>query len=238
MKPLLSIIIPVYQETAGILATLHHLCQLSFPFSWEIVVSDGEPARTTISHIANHAKNLLTKHKLTLVSSVKGRGPQLNAGAQKSCGQLLLFLHADTLIDQKAVDSLAMAYLKEKRTGRFCGAFDLRIRSSKKGFRMIEKTASYRSRITRIPYGDQGIFMSRNLFDRIGGYPDTPIMEDVGIMSRIKALNIPPVFIPRPVSTSARRWETEGVIYTTCRNWVLISLYLAGVSPGRLARFY
>jgi hypothetical protein len=118
------------------------------------------------------------------------------------------------------------------------GAFDLEIQSDKNIFRLIEKTASIRSRLTRIPYGDQAIFLKKELFDSIGGFKDIPVMEDVELMRRIKKAGLNIKFIRRRVLTASRRWEKEGIIYCTLRNWTLIILYLLGVSPEKLKKFY
>jgi hypothetical protein len=118
------------------------------------------------------------------------------------------------------------------------GAFDLEIKSKKRIFRLIERAASIRSRLTRIPYGDQAIFLKKSFFDQIGGFKDIPIMEDVELMQRVKKAGQKIKFIPRKVWTAARRWEKEGIVYCTLRNWILISLYMFGVSPEKLNKFY
>ena len=118
------------------------------------------------------------------------------------------------------------------------GAFDLAIDSDKPAFRLIEKAASLRSRMTRIPYGDQVIFIRKGEFRELGGFRDIPIMEDVDIMRRIKKRKGRICIIGKAVRTSPRRWEKEGIVYTTLRNWLLITLYLFGVRPEKLVRFY
>jgi hypothetical protein len=160
----------------------------------------------------------------------------MNTGAGYAKGELMLFLHADTVIDETAWRLLRSEC--GHRAKLCCGAFDLKIASSKKVFRVIEKVASLRSRVTRLPYGDQGIFVGRDLFDRVSGYPDWPLMEDVELMRRIGRKHVRPVIFRHAVQTSARRWESRGVAYTTARNWVLILLFFAGVPPHRLAKFY
>ncbi len=236
----LSIIIPVYRETLRICPRVDQLLGLELPRDVEIIIVDGEPGAPTLSHL-KRSRSL--PPFVIPVESEKGRGVQMNAGAAKASGDLLFFLHVDTVLDQTAIDRMAqrfssLASTKDKTFHRFCGAFDLHINSGKQIFRVIEKAASLRSRLSRIPYGDQGIFMSKALFDAIGGFPDVPIMEDVGIMKKIKAKRIRPIFLDHALSTSARRWEQEGVVYTTVRNWILICLYALGADPRLLARFY
>jgi hypothetical protein len=98
--------------------------------------------------------------------------------------------------------------------------------------------ASLRSRWNRIPYGDQAIFLRKKYFDRIGGFKDIPLMEDVELMRRIKKDGRKISILPDKVMTSARRWQRDGAIYTTVRNRVLVVLFRLGVSPGRLAKYY
>jgi hypothetical protein len=103
---------------------------------------------------------------------------------------------------------------------------------------VIGTLSSFRSRLSRIPFGDQALFIRKEYFNRIGGYKEIPLMEDVELMRRIKRTGDKIWIIPERVMTSARRWEREGVIYCTFRNWTLQILYLLGVSPDKLARFY
>ena len=236
MKKRLSIIIPVYREAAFISATIHSILDLKIPISFEIIVSDGESTHSTLSFLKED-KTISYRHPVKLISSPLGRGSQLNAGAKAAEGELLFFLHADTRMDQKGLDLMIAAW-QDHVDPLFCGAFDLHIDSGKKVFRMIEKIASLRSRFTKIPYGDQGLFMSRQLFEEINGFPDIPIMEDVGIMSKVKKLSISPIFLPHTIATSARRWKDQGIVYTTFKNWILICLYLLGIPPGVLTKHY
>jgi rSAM/selenodomain-associated transferase 2 len=236
MNPKLSIIIPVFRESAVISQILHAILDLTISLPFEIVVSDGESNCSTLTHLKTD-RTLFDNVAVKLISASKGRGPQLNAGAREAVGDFFFFLHADTRVDQKGMDLMVSAW-QDHGDPLFCGAFDLGIDSEKKIFRMIEKIASARSRFTKIPYGDQGIFMSRQLFENINGFPDVPIMEDVGIMSKVKKKGVTPIFLPHPVRTSARRWKEQGILFTTFRNWALICLYVFGVPPRVLAKFY
>lgn len=159
----------------------------------------------------------------------------MNAGSRRAQGEILLFLHADTqlpiqglqLIEQ-AMGDLTIA----------AGAFDLGIDSPKWIYRVIEMVSSRRSRLTRIPFGDQAIFVRSEYFERLGRFAEIPILEDVELMRRIKKNKDKIVILPERVQTSARRWEKEGIGYTTFRNWRIRWLYKMGVSPERLARRY
>ena len=224
---LLSIIIPVCQEMLVINRTIANLYALNFEGQFEVIVVDGDPGGNTI-----HA---ITSREVKKAIAPKGRGSQMNAGAAAARGKILLFLHADTRLGS---GSLEMILLAMERKGIVGGAFELGIESSKRAFRIIEKAVRIRSRITQIPYGDQAIFLKRNFFNQIGGFKEIPIMEDVELMGRIKKSGWKIAIIPYQVHTSPRRWETEGLVFCTLRNWALITLYSMGVSPYRLAKFY
>jgi len=230
----LSIIIPVYKESRTIHHTLAHLFSLGIPQAFEVVVVDGEKALSTLRALE---KTPGLPPQVRPIPSARGRGLQMNAGAVAARGDLFFFLHADTRLDQAGMDEMLAAW-HSRRSSRFCGAFDLAIDSPKPWFRLIEKTASIRSRLTRLPYGDQGIFISRHFFSALGGFPRVPLMEDVGLMTAVKHTGARPLFLGRHIRTSARRWNRQGVVFTTLRNWTLICLYGLGVSPHRLDRFY
>ena len=222
-----SIIIPVFNESRIINTTIVQLAELTFGGRFEIIVVDGNPAGNTISVIDHYG--------IKKIIGSKGRGSQMNTGAVTAAGDVLLFLHADTLLCYDALDQIMLAFQQHDIVG---GAFDLEITSPNKLFRLIERAASIRSRLTRIPYGDQAIFVRKRFFDQIGGFKDIPIMEDVELMQRVKRSGNKIKFIPRKARTAARRWEKEGVIRCTLRNWMLIALYLFGVPPEKLKTWY
>ena len=159
----------------------------------------------------------------------------MNTGAAAASGRILLFLHADTTLPGNAF-SLAERLLEDGHLAG--GAFDLALDEPAPVFRLIGRAASLRSRLTRVPYGDQAIFVRAGLFRSLGGYREIPLFEDVDFMRRLKRGNLAIGFIDSPVVTSARRWKKEGVVRATLRNWALGAAYLAGVSPERLAGFY
>jgi len=223
----LSIIIPVFNESRIINSTIVHLSKLTFSGSLEIIVVDGNPLGNTI--------NAITNSGIIKIIGRKGRGSQMNIGAAAASGDVLLFLHADTLLSPDALDQIIATFQLHDIVG---GAFDLEVKSKKRIFRLIERAASIRSRLTRVPYGDQAIFLKKGFFDQIGGFKDIPIMEDVELMLRVKKAGKKIKFIPCKVRTAARRWEKEGIVYCTLRNWTLITLYVLGVSPEKLNKFY
>ena len=222
-----SIIIPVLNEAPLINGIIDHLHSLEGDEIKEIIIVDGDPEGLTLKAISHDDVRQL--------KSSRGRWIQMNEGAKNAKGNMLLFLHADTELPLDAMRLIATA-MKDKRY--VAGAFDLGIKSERFVFRAIESAASLRSRITRIPFGDQAIFVRKNYFDEIGGYKDIPIMEDVEIMERIKKRGDKIFIIPQKVHTSSRRWEQEGILHCTLRNWFLQILYLLRISPHRLSQFY
>ena len=222
-----SIIIPAFNEGDMINSTIESISELAYSESSEIIVVDGHPDKTTI--------NQITSLNVKKVCCRKGRGNQLNSGVAVAAGDILIFLHADTRLPVLALKWILSALEDRRYAG---GAFDLSIAAPGFAFRLIEKVASWRSRLTKIPYGDQAIFIRSDYFRALGGFQDVPIMEDVELMQRIKRRGGKIKIIPELVLTSPRRWQKEGVVFCTLRNWLLVSLFLLGVKPESLARFY
>ncbi|MEN6621294.1 MAG: TIGR04283 family arsenosugar biosynthesis glycosyltransferase [Smithella sp.] len=222
-----SLIIPVFREAAIINRTIENIRKIKKSADFEIIVVDGDPDGNTIREIKDKDVNGLL--------SVKGRGNQLNAGAARAKGNILIFLHVDTRLPSNALEHIANAFKDNTCIG---GAFDLGIDSGRKAMRIIEKMASWRSRLTRIPYGDQAIFIRADYYKTLGGFSNIPILEDVDLMRRIKQNKGKIKILHERVLTSSRRWDTEGIIFCTLRNWLLILLFLMGVKPATLKRFY
>lgn len=226
MSPEFSIIIPVYNEETVINNTIERLYKGQQGECFELIIVDGKGGTTL---------DVLQRGGVKGLRSAKGRARQMNRGAKEACGETLLFLHADTALPTGAL-AMVRATLGDSRVK--AGAFDLRIDSTHPMLKIISTISSLRSRLTREPYGDQAIFIRAAYFRELGGFSDLPLMEDVDLMHRIKRDKGRITIIPQPVSTSARRWEREGIFYCTLRNWTLITLYKLGVSPARLCRFY
>jgi rSAM/selenodomain-associated transferase 2 len=222
-----SIIIPVLNEAVLINGIIDHLHSLGHKEEMEIIVVDGDPEAGTLREISHD--------DVRKIKSPKGRGKQMNEGAKAANGDILLFLHADNELPLDALRLIAIA-MEDKQY--VAGAFDLGIKSAGFIFRLIERVASIRSRITKIPFGDQSIFIRKDYFDTIGGYKDIPLMEDVEIMEKIKKRGDKIFIIPRRTLTSSRRWEQEGLVRCVLRNWTLQILYLVGISPDKLSKFY
>ncbi|MCK5836382.1 MAG: TIGR04283 family arsenosugar biosynthesis glycosyltransferase [Desulfobacula sp.] len=223
----ISIIIPVLNEQDQIRQTIATIFQQAFPGKFEVIVVDGSKEGTTLCCIKNKA--------VIPLMSPPGRGCQMNSGARIASGKILLFLHCDTRLPE---GGLAAVQTVMKNSSVKAGAFDLSIDGRGLFYRMVERTASVRSRLTKIPYGDQTIFIRKNYFDSIGQYREIPIMEDVDLMQRIKQVNGRLKFLNTRVSTSPRRWEEEGKVYTTLRNWVISALFFLGTKPEKLAGVY
>jgi rSAM/selenodomain-associated transferase 2 len=218
---------PVWHETSIINETINAIVSLPCDGSVEVIVVDGSPSGETIRTIQNRA--------VRTAIAATGRAKQMNEGASRAQGDILLFLHADTILPRDALRSISSVMEKKDVVG---GAFDLGIQSDRPIFRIIENAASLRSRITRIPYGDQAPFIRKDYFHAAGGFKEIPLMEDVELMRRIKKAGGRIHFIPEKVKTSPRRWETEGILYCTLRNWTIRALYCLGVSPENLMHFY
>ncbi len=222
-----SIIIPVLHEAGGINDVIDHLRRLRPAIAREIIIVDGDPRGGTIKSI---------KHRGVIAAIAEtGRACQMNRGASLASGDILLFLHADTLLPLDALTGITTAM----EDGRFvAGAFDLGISSNSLLFRITEHYAALRTRLTRIPFGDQALFIRKSYFEKIGGFAAIPLMEDVEIMKRIRKRGDTIIIIPDRVMTSARRWEREGILRCTLRNWALQLSYALGVKPERLVKWY
>jgi len=225
--PFVSVIIPVLREAHQLDSLIDHLCQIADGLPVEMIVVDGCPDGESIKAI--------TREGVTLLTAPAGRARQMNAGAAVAKGDFLLFLHADTRLPQGALRRISETLSDDRYVA---GAFDLRYGSTRLSIRFIARVACLRSRLTRIPYGDQAQFFRRDYFEKLCGFADIPLMEDVEIMLRIKERGDRIFILPVPVVTSARRQEKEGVVRCTLRNWSIITLYFLGMSPERLVRFY
>lgn len=222
-----SVIIPVLHESALVNAAIAHIRSIEPRAPVEVIVVDGATEADTLRAVRDgEVKGVL---------SARGRGAQMNRGAEAAQGDVLLFLHVDTALPRHGLRAVRAVM----DGGRFvAGAFDLGIDGRGAMFRLIERVASLRSRMTRIPYGDQAIFIRRDYFLRLGGYREMALMEDVDLMRRVKRDGGAIFIVPERVRTSGRRWSREGLVRCTLRNWTIALLYLLGVSPERLARRY
>jgi len=221
----ISVIIPVLHETK-INHFLSDLLEKKGKETLEIIVVDGDSMGSTL--------NLISDKTVKKMTSAKGRAIQQNKGAEKASGDILLFLHADTLLPHYFAQLIRQVIY----SGNCGGAFDLCIDSSHPFLKLVSRVASIRSRVTRIPYGDQAIFLTRDFFLQINGFPEIPLMEDIALMQNIKKTQAGFKILPQKVLTSDRKWMKDGMIYTSLRNPLLAILYYMGVPPRVLVKFY
>lgn len=222
-----SVIIPVLNETEIINTTIKHIRSFEGTDRVEIIVVDADAYGSTIGAIDD--KSVITK------TSGKGRAVQMNTGAQIAGGEIILFLHADTKLPLNAFEKIEEVLKDESYVG---GAFDLGIDSENILVKFIACLGRVRNRLTHVPYGDQAIFLRKEYFDTIGRFKDIKFLEDVDLMRRIKKLGDKICILPDRVSTSARRWQSDGILYNSIKNLVLLGLYYLGVSPDTLAKRY
>ncbi len=217
----LSIVIPTLNEEQPLAEVLPPAVAAAD----EVWVSDGGSTDRT----AHLAESLGAR----VVRGSPGRGAQLNRGAERADGEILLFLHADTRLPPGAAAPMRRAI----RSGAVGGGFRLRFDTRHLGMRCIARVANLRTRLTGCPLGDQAQFVHREAFAALGGYPDWPILEDLEFSRRLKRRGRT-VLIGDPVSTSPRRYLRRGIVRTVATNWLIFALFFAGLPPRRLARLY
>jgi len=220
-----SVIVPALNEAATIAATLAPL-QAARTAGHEIIVVDGGSTDATV----DRARALADR----VIASPPGRARQMNAGAGIATGDVLWFLHADTLAPADAIDGIGDALAD----GRRCwGRFDVRLSGNHWPFRLIERAMNLRSCLTRIATGDQGIFVTREAFAAVGSYADIPLMEDIALSKRLRK-HTPPACLKSRLVTSSRRWERNGILRTVLLMWRLRLAYFLGAAPDALAERY
>ena len=224
--PSLSIIVPVLDEAAGIVAALQPLQELRAR-GVQLIVVDGGSADGTPELAAPLADRV--------PSAARGRARQMNAGAALATGRILVFLHADTRLPD-AADRLIMDALRPE-CGRHWGRFDVSIEGRSAWLPLVAAMMNLRSRLTGIATGDQAMFVSREAFDAAGGFPDIPLMEDIAISRRLRK-RAAPACLPQKVVTSGRRWDRQGVWRTIRLMWWLRLRFFLGADPHRLAVEY
>jgi rSAM/selenodomain-associated transferase 2 len=221
----LSVVIPALDEAGCIGALLDDLAPLRAA-GHEVILVDGGSSDGTAELAAGRVDHC--------IAGPRGRARQMNAGVAAASGAVLWFLHADTRVPAAA----AQAVLDAVAGGCHWGRFDVRLSGRQPLLRLVERAMNLRSCVSRIATGDQGIFVVRELFERSGGFPDIPLMEDIAL-SRVLRRAAAPACLRHPrLQTSSRRWERDGVLRTVFLMWRLRLAYALGTPPETLARLY
>jgi rSAM/selenodomain-associated transferase 2 len=225
MTPRLTVVVPTLNEAGRIVACLQRLRTLRKSGA-EVIVADGGSTDTTAVLAKPWADRVLI--------GPRGRAKQMNHGASAASGDVLLFLHADTSLPTDARAALGTALTDAQVSW---GRFDVQIDGASPLLKLVAALMNLRSRWSGIATGDQAMFVRRDAFERVGGFPDQPLMEDVELSKRLRRLS-PPACLRQRVTTSGRRWETHGVLRTIVLMWMLRALYWIGLPAERLARMY
>lgn len=223
----LSVIIPTLNAASRLGDTVHALDEIRDVLAIEIIVVDGGSRDDTVAR----ARAL----GLRVIEAPRGRGTQLSAGAKEARAPWLLFLHADTTLEP-FWSTTVTSFMRNKANMLKAAHFTFALDDASGAARRIEVLANWRARRLGLPYGDQGLLMSRKLYDSLVGFLDIPLMEDVDMVRRIGRSNL--VELPATATTSAARYRRDGYWLRPLRNLALLALYFMGVSPRRLARFY
>ncbi len=219
----ISIIVPTLRESATISRTLERLRE---PEVLEVIVVDGGSRDGTAEAAARLSDRV--------IETVAGRARQMNAGAAAAKGEILFFLHADTVVPAGFARSIVAACGDPYVVG---GRFDLRLDAAGLPFRALEGAINLRARLSKLGTGDQGLFVRRGVFERLHGFPEVPLLEDLALSIALKRHGRIACLGDR-LTTSARRWQQDGIVRTVALMWLIRGLYFAGVSPERLARLY
>ena len=223
----LTIVIPTLNADARLASTLAAIEEARETLAIDVVVVDCGSTDDTVARAEAAGARV--------VVAAKGRGAQLSAGAREATGRWLLFLHADTTLEP-FWSTTVTSFMRGKGNALKAAYFTFALDDASGAARRVERLANWRARKFGLPYGDQGLLMSRTMYDSLVGYLDLPIMEDVDMVRRIGRRNL--VELPATATTSAERYRRDGYWRRPLKNMALLSLYFMGVSPKRLARMY
>ena len=229
LQSTVSVIVPVRNEHPEVLEKLAAL--LDCDGILEVIIVDSSDQQPTLETL-NWLQKSYPKFRLIHSNGI-GRAVQMNLGEQHAQGSIAWFVHADTTVPNNAANIIKQSISPAQPWGRF----DVRFNSSSPLMQLVASTMNIRSAMSGICTGDQAIFVERDIFQCIGGYPEIAIMEDVALSKRLKEIGRA-VRVRTPVTTSARRWETSGFLQTIVQMWAMRTLFWIGVSPRKLARLY
>jgi rSAM/selenodomain-associated transferase 2 len=224
----ISVIIPTLNEETTLAATLVHTSTLNFD---EMVIVDGGSTDRTVAMAEAFCARVSSAR---LITAPRARAQQMNEGVKASHGTVLLFLHADTQLPPNARHAIEGALADPRTVG---GRFDVRFDRPSRWAAIISTLMNWRSRWSGIATGDQALFVRRTAFERLGGFADIPLMEDLDLSRRLKPLG-PTAALRDTLVTSFRRWEHQGPLKTILLMWTLRFLYWLGVNPTRLSLWY
>ena len=236
----LSIVIPLLNEADNLPKLMGHLAHLN-PAPYQVILVDGGStdnsvaiAKELIESLIDSSPSVISGQVIDwqIIESTAGRALQMNAGAELAMGDVLLCLHADTQLPNHAIADITSA-VRQAAWGRF----DVRLDSSTWMLKVVSQMINWRSRLSGIATGDQAIFIKKPLFEQLGGYPQQPLMEDIELCKRLKAIG-KPACLRSKVITSARRWQQYGTWRTIGLMWHLRFDYWRGVSADNIKQRY
>jgi rSAM/selenodomain-associated transferase 2 len=220
----ISVVIPVLNEETICVPRLQALQHLRAA-GHELILADGGSDDDTLR---------LSRPLVDLaLTGARGRALQMNLGAGSATGDVLWFLHLDSRLPEGAAERLLQALI----AGPGWGRFDVRLSGGRTMYRVVERMMNLRTRLTGMVTGDQGMFVRRDLFELVGGFPEIALMEDLAVSERLKRI-APPARLRGPILTSSRRWERNGVWRTIALMWFLRAAYRLGADPDWLAGIY
>ena len=224
----LSVIIPTLNAGAALARSLPSLASFAaLGMVREVIFADGGSTDTT-ARIAEESG-------AELITAPRGRGGQLAAGAERATGDWLLFLHADTVLEP-GWEQVVRVFMEEPENASRVGYFRFRLDDASRGARWLEAAVAMRCWLLRLPYGDQGLLISRALYHRLGGFRPMPLMEDVDFVRRAGRRRM--AALATQATTSAQRYRQDGYLLRPLRNLICLTLYFLGVSPRAIAKLY
>ncbi len=230
MRVLISVVIPALNEIESLPYLLRELGTY-LPEATQLIVVDAGSDDGTAEFLVRWMED--GSHGIALLGEQAGRASQMEAGVGRASGQYIWFLHADSRVDRSLCETLIQAIDRGSKWGRF----DVRLDAEQRVFRVVERLMNWRSCITGICTGDQGIFVSRDVLQGVGGVPQLALMEDIALSKKLK-LVVRPTCLRQRLVTSARRWQSNGVLRTVVLMWSLRLAYFLGVDTHRLKQWY